>query len=83
MSGQVLEMDGVWTRTHCGSEELKVVRDEHGSVIASFGKWSNVVDEAYNRRVQEPIHLVSDGDRSIAEAIQMVYGSKTVHQLCQ
>ena len=53
------------------------------SVMASFGKWSDVVDEAYNRGVQEPIHLVSDGDGAIAEAIQMVYGSKAAHQLCQ
>ena len=60
-----------------------MVRDDHGSVMVSFERWSDVVDEAYNQRVQEPIHLVSDGDRAIAGAMQIVYGSKTAHQLCQ
>ena len=60
-----------------------MVRDDHGSVMVSFERWSDVVDEAYNQRVQEPTHLVSDGDRAIAGAIQMVYGSKAAHQLCQ
>ena len=82
LRGQVLEMDGVWTRTSVGREELKVVRDDQGSVMASFDKWDQVVDEAYNRGVHDPVHLVSDGDRAIAQAIQMVYGSKAAHQLC-
>ncbi len=83
MKGRVVEMDGVWTRTRSGRRELKVVRDENGTVMGSFGRWEEVLGEAYNRGVTDPVHLVSDGDRAIAEAIQVVYGSKAPHQLCQ
>ncbi len=43
----------------------------------------DTLTEAYERGVRQPAHLVSDGDRATAEAIEMVYGRGSAHQLCQ
>ena len=61
---------------------MEVVRDEEGGVVVSFGSWEEVVDRVYDQGLEEPEHIVSDGDRAIAWAIELVYGSKAPHQLC-
>lgn len=66
-----------------GKAELKVVRDDLGEVMASFESWQRVLDSLYERGLEQPAHMVSDGDKAIAEAINQVYGSSTPHQLCQ
>ena len=82
LAGRVLELDGLWTRTRAGRVEMKVVRDENGVALGSFSTWSEVIDQAWQLGAAAPVHLVSDGDRAIAEGIAMVYGSKAPHQLC-
>ena len=37
MGGEVLEMDGLWTPTREGAVEMKVIRDDLGNVMATFG----------------------------------------------
>lgn len=83
LRGEVVELDGLWTRTQEGREELKVVRDEEGTVFLSFGTWEQVVDQLYEGGLREPVHAVSDGDPAIAGALELVYGVQTPHQLCQ
>ena len=83
LTGQVLELDGLWTRTRAGRVEMKVVRDENGVALGSFAGWGEVIDQAWQQGATAPVHLVSDGDRAIAEGIQLVYGSQAPHQLCQ
>ena len=83
MSGEVVEMDGVWVGVRGGKQELKALRDDEGSVMGMFGSWTDALGEVCERGITEPVHLVSDGDLSIAEAIGMVYGSGASHQLCQ
>ena len=61
---------------------MKVIRDENGVALGSFAGWGAVIDLAWQQGATAPMHLVSDGDRAIAEGIQMVYGSKAPHQLC-
>ena len=78
-----MELDGLWTRTRAGRVEMKVVRDENGVALGSFAGWGAVIDQAWQQGAVAPVHLVSDGDRAIAEGIQMVYGSQAPHQLCQ
>jgi hypothetical protein len=78
-----MELDGLWTRTGGGREELKVARDERGAVFLSFGEWEQVVNQLYARGLGEPVHMVSDGDPAIAGAIELVYGPQVPHQLCQ
>lgn len=82
LGGRVLEMDGLWTRTRAGPVEMKVVRDENGVALGSFAGWGAVIDLAWQQGATAPVHLVSDGDRAIAEGIALVYGSKAPHQLC-
>lgn len=82
LSGRVLELDGIWTRTRRGRVELKVVRDERGVALGSFASWAAVIDQAWQQGATAPRHLVSDGDRAIEEGIVLVYGSKAPHQLC-
>ena len=82
LAGRVLEMDGLWTRTRAGPAEMKVVRDENGVALGSFASWGAVIDLAWQQGATAPVHLVSDGDRAIAEGIALVYGSKAPHQLC-
>ena len=82
LSGRVLELDGLWTRTRAGRVEMKVVRDENGVALGSFAGWGEVIDQAWQQGATAPAHLVSDGDRAIAEGIQLVYGSQAPHQLC-
>ena len=83
MCGEVLEMDGLWTRTREGAVEMKVVRDERGNVMATFGSWQETVNAAYISGAKSPAHIVSDGDLAIASAIDMTYGNQINHQLCQ
>ena len=83
VGGEVLEMDGLWTRTAEGSVEMKVIRDERGNAMATFDSWEAAVNEAYMRGADSPTHIVSDGDRAIASAIDMTYGDGANHQLCQ
>lgn len=83
LKGEVMELDGLWTRTREGAEELKVARDERGAAFLSFGRWDQVVDRLYERGLAEPVHIVSDGDPAIAGAIEWVYGTQVPHQLCQ
>lgn len=81
--GNVIEMDGLWTRTEAGEAELKVVRDDEGQVNLAFGSWLVVVEGLYRGGLEKPRHIVSDGDKAIEGAISFVYGSETPHQLCQ
>ena len=83
MGGEVLEMDGLWTRTREGAVEMKVIRDGLGNVMATFDSWQKAVNAAYMSGARSPRHIVSDGDLAIASAIDMTYGSQTNHQLCQ
>ena len=83
MSDEVLEMDGLWTRTAEGAVEMKVIRDERGAVMASFDSWEDALNAAYMRGAESPAHIVSDGDLAIASAIEMTYGRDASHQLCQ
>ena len=83
LNGQVLEMDGLWTRTREGAVEMKVIRDDMGNVMATFDSWQKAVNEAYMSGAHSPRHVVSDGDLAIASAIDMTYGNHTNHQLCQ
>lgn len=83
LSGQVLEMDGLWTRTREGVVEMKVIRDGLGNVMATFDSWEEAVNAAYMRGARSPAHIVSDGDLAIASAIEMTYGRDVNHQLCQ
>lgn len=39
LSGDVLELDGVWRRIAGGNVELKMARDAHGVALASAGAW--------------------------------------------
>ena len=43
LSGEVLELDRIWTRVAGGNEELKVARDERGVALASAGSWEDAV----------------------------------------
>lgn len=83
MGGEVLEMDGLWTRTAEGTVEMKVVRDERGNVMGTFASWADAVNTAYMSGAESPAHIVSDGDIAIASAIEMTYGNGSNHQLCQ
>ena len=83
LSGEVLELDGVWTRIAGGNVELKVARDERGVALASVGSWEDMLTAARERGASAPRHIVSDGDRAIARAIDMAYDRNTPHQLCQ
>ncbi len=82
LPGAVWELDGLWTRTRQGAQELKVIRDETGAVLATFGPWAAVLARAEQSGAAPPRHLVSDGDRAIAAGIQGVYGRAAPHQLC-
>ena len=76
-------MDGLWTLTHSGRTELKVIRNAAaGMVLGAFGSWAEVIDRAWQLGAQCPAHLVSDGDRAIASGIELVYGGDAPHQLC-
>ena len=83
MRGEVLEMDGVCTRMRGGKAELKVVRDETGAALGTFGSWEDAPDDVCDSGVVSPAHFVSDGDRAIESVIELMYGSKDRHQLCQ
>ena len=78
----MLELDGLWTRTAAGRVEMKVIRDEKGRALATFSSWEGAIDQAWQRGAVAPDHVVSDGDRAIAAALEMVYGRKVPHQLC-
>ena len=82
LTGRVLELDGLWTRTAAGRVEMKVIRDEKGVALATFAGWEATIDQAWRNGVTAPVHVVSDGDRAIAAGLQMVYGPEVPHQLC-
>lgn len=83
LSGEILELDGVWTRIAGGKVELKVSRDERGVALASAGSWEDALMAARDLGASAPRHIVSDGDRAIESAIDMAYDRETPHQLCQ
>ena len=83
MSGEVLELDGVWTRVAGGNVELKVARDERWVALAYVGSWEDALMAARDLGASAPRHIVSDGDRAIEGAIDMAYGKGAPHQLCQ
>ena len=82
LSGRVWELDGMWTRTRSGPREMRVIRDEKGTALGSFRPWAEVIDQAWRQGEPAPAHLVSDGDRAIAAAIELVYGREAPRQLC-
>ena len=82
LRGQVLELDGIWTRFRTGLAELKVIRDELGVALGHFGTWEEAIDRGWQAGATDPRHLVSDGDRAIGHGLQMVYGRQAPHQLC-
>ena len=61
---------------------MKVIRDENGVALGSFGSWEEAIDQAWQQGAVQPTHLVSDGDAAIAAGIQMIYGRPAPHQLC-
>ena len=65
MSGETLELDGVWTRIASGNVELKAARDERGVAMASAGSWEDPLAAARDPGVSAPRHIVSDEDRAI------------------
>ena len=78
-----LELDGLGTRTRGGRTELKVIRDANtGTALGSFGRWSAVINRAWQLGTRQPAHLVSDGDAAIAARIELVYGRWASHHLC-
>lgn len=83
LRGQVLEPDGIRTRFRSGPVELKVIRDGLGVVLGHFGSWEEAIDRAWQSGATDPLPLVSDGDRAIAQGLQMVYGRQAPRQLCQ
>ena len=83
LSGEALELDGIWTRAAGGNVELKVARDERGVALASAGSWEDALAMARDLGADAPRHIVSDGDRAIDSAIDMAYGKGAPHQLCQ
>ena len=83
LSGEVLELDGVWTRVAGGKVELKIARDERGVALASAGSWEDALATARDLGASAPRHIVSDGDRAIERAIDMAYDRDTPHQLRQ
>ena len=81
--GGVPERDGLWTRTHAGGTELKVIQGAATSVaLRPFGRWAKVIDRAWQLGAQVPRHPVGDGDAAIAAGIDPVYGRGVPHQLC-
>ena len=82
LRGRVLELDGIWTRFLAGPIELKVIRDDLGVALGHFGSWEEAIDPGWQAGAQDPLHLVSDGDRAIVQGLQMVYGRQAPHQLC-
>ena len=44
LSGEVLELDGAWTRVEGGNVELKVARDERCVALVSAGSWERRAD---------------------------------------
>ena len=46
LSGEALELDGVWMRAASGNVELKVARDERGVAVASAGSWEDALTAA-------------------------------------
>jgi hypothetical protein len=79
LRGEAVELDGLWTQTRAGREELKIARDEQEAVFLSFGGWEQVVEGLYEGGLGEPAHMVSDGDPAIAGAIELVYGAQVPH----
>ena len=75
MSGEVLELDELWTRVVGEDVYLKVARDERGGAVASAGSWEDAIMAARDLGASAPRHVVSDGDR----AIDMAYGRDTPH----
>ena len=65
LSGDVLELVGVWTRAATGNV-VKVERDERGVALASAGSWEYTLVAAGERGASAFRHIVSDGDRAIA-----------------
>ena len=83
LSGEALELGGIWTRVAGGNVELKVARDERGVALASAGSWEDAVAAARDLGADAPRHIVSDGDRAIESAIDISYDGGTPHQLRQ
>ena len=83
LSGEVLELDGVWTRIAGGNVELKVARDERSVEIESAGSWKATLVAVRGQSLSAPRHIVRDGDRAIESAIDMAYDRDTPHQMCQ
>ena len=83
LSGEVLELDGVWTRIAGGNVELKVARDERRVALESAGSWKATLVAVRGQSLAAPRHIVRDGDRAIESAIDMAYDRDTPHQLCQ
>ena len=83
LSGEVLELDGVWMRVAGGNAELKVERDERGVALTSAGSWEDALAAAHEQGASEPRHIVSVGDRAIEGAVDMAYGRCAPHQLRQ
>ena len=75
-------MDGIWTRFLSGPMELKVIRGDLGVVLGHFGSWEEAIDRGWQAGAQDSLHLVSDGDRAIAQGLQLVYGRQAPRQLC-
>ena len=82
LSGEALELDGVWTRVAGGSAELKAARDERGVALASAGSWEDALMAAREQGAP-PRRIVSDGDRAIESAIDLAYDRNAPRQLCQ
>ena len=54
LSGEVLELDGIWTRVAGGNVELKVARDERGVALTSTGSWEDALAAARERGALTP-----------------------------
>ena len=67
-----MEMDGLWARTAAGRVEVKVLRDEKGTALATFAGWEAAIDQAWQQGAAGPEHVVSDGGRGIGAGLAMV-----------
>ena len=82
LSGEVLELDGAWTRIAGGNVELKTARDERGVALSSAGSWKDALTTAREQGSSAPRHTASDGDRAIERAIDMAYMAKALRISC-
>ena len=49
LSGRAWELHGLWTRIRSGPGEMRVIRDELGTVLESFEPWADMIDRIWRQ----------------------------------